>query len=136
MKTVWNNARERADLDHRFQPQTLRKMMAKELRRAGVPKWDVSAMLGHSAGGSDVTEDHYAQFEPEYLHRVVDVIDAWAAGVDRGATRPITQPSTRVCVPDAYQTAGPWSRDLAICMVEPMGLEPTTSTVQTSRSPN
>jgi integrase len=135
IKTAWNDARDRAGLDARFQPQILRKMMAKVLRRAGVPRWDVKGMMGHS-GGFDVTEDHYAQYEPEFLHRVVDAIDAWAAGVDRAATRSITLPKTTACVPVAYQSPSAWPRDLPDSLVEPMGFEPTTSTVQASRSPN
>jgi integrase len=136
IKKVWNETRARAGLDARFQPKVLRKMMAKELRRAGVPKWDVSAMLGHHTEGSRITEDHYAQYEPAYLSRVVDAIDAWIAGVDRGATRSITLPKTIACVPGAYHSPSAGLRDSSICMVEPMGFEPTTSTVQTSRSPN
>jgi integrase len=133
LKRVWNETRDRAGLDHRFQPKVLRKMMAKVLRRAGVPKWDVKGMMGHS-GGADVTEDHYAQFEPEFLHRVVDTIDAWAAGVDQVAARPITLAKTIACVSVAYQSPSSQSRRLPDLLVEPMGFEPTTSTVQTSRS--
>ena len=49
----------------------LRHAVASELRRLGVPEWDVKGLLGHT--GSGVT-DGYAKFDGE---RVRDVLDAW-----------------------------------------------------------
>src|SRR5919106_261545 len=136
LKTAWNETRENAEIyDPRFQPQVLRKMMAKVLRRAGVPRWDVKGMMGHS-GGADVTEDHYAQYEPEYLSRPVKAIDAWLSRVDGAANTPITRPKGPPCVPVASQSPRARIRKVPGLVVEPMGFEPTTSTVQTSRSPH
>lgn len=55
----------------------LRHTVASELRRLGVPEWDVKGVLGHT--GSGVT-DGYAKFDGE---RVRDVLDAWMIDLSR-----------------------------------------------------
>lgn len=53
--------------------------MATELRRRGVPKWEVSGMLGHrdiDDRGSPTT-DAYAVFDPHYLGSARAAIDAY-----------------------------------------------------------
>jgi hypothetical protein len=78
--------------------------------------------------------DHYAQYEPQYLSRVVDVIDAFFVDVGRAAIRPIVPifgPVRSKPVPDQSPKGGQPLENL----VEPMGFEPTTSTVQRQRLP-
>jgi integrase len=54
LKTTWRKIRTRAKLPAWFAPKVLRHTVASELRRRGVPKWDVSGLLGHV--GSDGAE--------------------------------------------------------------------------------
>jgi hypothetical protein len=71
--------------------------------------------------------------EQEYLSRPVKAIDAWLSRVDGAANTPITRPP---CVPVASQSPSARITKVKRMLVEPMGFEPTTSTLQTSRSPN
>ena len=71
IKTTWRRIRADAALPAWFAPRVLRHTVASELRRLGVPEWDVKGLLGHT--GSGVT-DGYAKFDGE---RVRDVLDIW-----------------------------------------------------------
>ena len=71
IKITWRKLRAQACLPAWFAPRVLRHTVASELRRLGVPEWDVKGVLGHT--GSGVT-DGYAKFDGE---RVRDVLDAW-----------------------------------------------------------
>jgi integrase len=53
-------------------PKTIQHTMATELRRRGVPRWEVDGMLGHSTAG---TTDIYAKFAPDYLGKAAAAID-------------------------------------------------------------
>ena len=56
-------------------PYTIRYTMAAELRRRGVPPWEVEGMLGHRMAKS--TTERYAVFDPEYLGKARAAIDAY-----------------------------------------------------------
>ena len=56
----------RAGLSPDVSPYTLRHTMATELRKRGVPAWEVAGLLGHKAGSYRTTEI-YAKFGPDYL---------------------------------------------------------------------
>lgn len=64
IKTTWRRLRKAAGLPLEVVPYTIRHTMATELRRRGVPQWDVSGMLGHGTAG---TTERYAKFSPDYL---------------------------------------------------------------------
>lgn len=83
VKSVWRRLRAdaerllwKADPDHPgladVVPKTIQHTMATELRRRGIPKWEVDGMLGHSTGG---TTDIYAKFAPDYLGKAAAAID-------------------------------------------------------------
>jgi integrase len=138
LKRLWNETRDRARCEPRFTPKTIRKFMSRQLRRRAVPAWDVSGVMGHGSG-HPITETYYAQYDPMYLSRVVAAIDDFWVEVGRAATRP-TLPDLRhrrssvVPMPKPSDRHG--LREPGVSLVEPMGVEPTTSTVQTSRSSN
>jgi site-specific recombinase XerC len=124
IKTAWRRLRADAGLDERVTPYSIRHTMAREMRRRKVPLEQRQAFLGHLPRGTARTTAIYAPDEPEHLSDAVAAIDAVMADVGRVAARPITLlRASSVLVPIQK-------------LVEPMGFEPTTSTVQTSRSPN
>lgn len=89
IKTTWRKLRRAAGLPVWFAPKVLRHTVASELRRRGVPGWDVSGLMGHTRGESAATTEDYAKFDGE---RVGAAIDAWMADLSvdvprlRGAT--------------------------------------------------
>lgn len=79
VKTAWRRTRERAGLGKDVTPYSIRHTMARELRAASVPAWEVAAQLGHQMPGMTTTEI-YAPYDPSYLARAVEAIDeVWTA---------------------------------------------------------
>lgn len=78
VKTAFRKARDRAGLDGRISAYTIRHTMATELRRAGVPQWEVQGWLGHKTGSST---DVYAKFAPDYLAAGAREIDRYMSQV-------------------------------------------------------
>ncbi len=76
-KVAWRRARRDAGLDEKVNPYSLRHTMARWMRSQGVPAWEVSAQLGHKQPGMSTTEI-YAPFDPTYLERAAEAIDAFA----------------------------------------------------------
>ena len=66
--------RDRAGLDSKVIPYTIRHTMATELRKRGVREWDLAGFLGHSSGS--VTE-RYAKFAPDYMSNARIAIDEY-----------------------------------------------------------
>ena len=66
--------RDRAGLDNKVIPYTIRHTMATELRKRGVQEWDLAGFLGHSSGS--VTE-RYAKFAPDYMGNARIAIDEY-----------------------------------------------------------
>jgi len=95
VKKTFARAVKEACLPADVTPYSLRHTMAAELRRRGVPAWEVEGLLGHRRPG--VTEV-YAEFSPEYLSEGRAAIDAYFD--DLGMELPV--PSAG-CVPVAFQ---------------------------------
>jgi len=57
-----------------FSPYSIRHTMAKELRKRGVPPWELQGMLGHKAGEFRTTEV-YAKHDPSYMGKARQAID-------------------------------------------------------------
>jgi integrase len=83
IKTTWRRVRvdaeallKEADAQHGglgdVVPYTIRHTMATELRRRGVPQWEIAGMLGHHTGG---TSEVYAKYAPDYLGKAAAAID-------------------------------------------------------------
>ena len=75
VKKLWAKVRVAARLPAWFQPKVLRHTVATELRRRGVPGWEVSGQIGHKAAG---TSEIYAKFDPAYLGKARQALDQWA----------------------------------------------------------
>ena len=129
IKSAFYRARERAGLTRDVTPYTLRHTVASEMRRRGVPVWEVAGFLGHSSGYR--TTERYAKFGPDHLSQAVRAIDDLFANI-WNAMRTLPGAlfgdfaelhASRVLVmkpriPQAFEN-----------MVEPDGIEPTTSTM-------
>jgi integrase len=66
LSRVWRETVERAGLGPGADRMTLRRTMARELRRRGVQPWDLGGLMGHKAKDHDTTEI-YAAYDPKYL---------------------------------------------------------------------
>ena len=95
IKKTFAKAVKAAGLPTDVTPYSLRHTMAAELRRRGVPAWEVEGLLGHRRPG--VTET-YAEFSPDYLSQGRAAIDAY---FDDLALELPTHPAD--CVPVACQ---------------------------------
>jgi integrase len=67
-------------------PYSIRHTMAKELRRRGVPPWEVQGMLGHKHAGLRTTEI-YAKYDPSYLSAARVAIDAVMTDIEAKMTK-------------------------------------------------
>lgn len=77
VRTTWRQVREEAGLPAWFAPKILRHTVGTELRRRGVPGWDLSGQLGHKKGESSPTTENYAKFDPTYLATAKLAFDNW-----------------------------------------------------------
>lgn len=91
--------RDRAGLDDRVSPYSLRHTMAREMRRRKVPGDQISLFLGHLPQGAAATTSIYAPYEPDYLAEAAAAIDDAMQEVGRHLT--------------ATRLARPGSEDLA-----------------------
>lgn len=83
IKTTWRKLRTRAGLPTWFAPKVLRHTVASELRKRGVPGWEVSGLVGHTRGEAAATTGGYAKYDPDYLGRAREALDAWMADLAR-----------------------------------------------------
>lgn len=94
----FERVRDRAGLPADVTPRSLRRTMARELRRRGVSKWDIGGAMGHKSkrGGGSTTEV-YAEFEPDWQGPLAQAIDAYVAELSALLTRPMV-PLRSSCV--------------------------------------
>nr|WP_294979199.1 tyrosine-type recombinase/integrase [uncultured Pseudomonas sp.] len=140
IKTTWRKVRQAALLPDWFSPRVLRHTVGTELRRRGVPGWDISGQLGHVRGESAPTTENYAKFDPEFLAQAKTAFDAWmrelAAMVPRmGDASAMTK---RAAGSPETRTAGPLEAPplLALKVVGGTGFEPVTPTMSRYRNSN
>jgi integrase len=62
---------------------TIRHTVAAEMRKRGVPVWEVAGFLGHSSGYK--TTERYAKFGPDHLGEAVRAIDSYFADLGLAA---------------------------------------------------
>jgi len=65
----------RAELPRDVVPMTMRRTMARELRRRGVGSWDVAGLMGHRL--DERTTEIYAEYDAGYQKQAVEAIDAF-----------------------------------------------------------
>ncbi len=121
---------EAAYLPSDISPYSLRHTMATELRRRGVPPWEVEGLLGHRRPG--VTEK-YAHFAPDYLSEGRAAIDAYFAELSISYTVPDLDNVSVACQsPETKKSAeADYSTFTGVRMVGVTGIEPVTPTMST-----
>ncbi len=130
IRTAFRNARDRAGLSKDVSPYTLRHTLVSEMRKRGVPVWEAAGFLGHSSGYK--TTERYAKFGPDHLSQATRAIDAYFADLlaaQAAITGQTSTPLRASCVRANKERAHPMSAKPLSYMVEPDGIEPTTSTM-------
>ena len=130
IRSAFRQARDRAGLSKDVSPYTLRHTVATEMRKRGVPVWEVAGFLGHSSGYK--TTERYAKFGPDHLSQAVQAIDSYFADLFAAQDALSGHLSTELrvsCVRASKERAQPKLAKPLSYMVEPDGLEPTTSTM-------
>ncbi len=122
-----------AALNPEITPYSLRHTMASELRRRGVPMWEVEGLLAHKVGRETET---YAQFDPDYLSKGSQAIDAYFGALELDLCRFVDPRAD--CVPHAWhielcpRTEAPENSIYSSeWMVGVTGIEPVTPTMST-----
>ncbi len=122
-KAAWSaigEARAAGDALMEISPYTIRHTMATELRRRGVPVWEVAGFLGHTSGYK--TTERYAKFGPDHLAGAVRAIDDYFTDLSATSASLASGPD-KANVRLSCVLAGPRK------VVEPRGIEPLTSTM-------
>ena len=88
VKKGFNAIRDAAGLGSNVSPYAIRHTMAIELRKRGVPPWEVQGILGHKSGGYRTTEI-YAKYAPDYLGKAAQSIDEYMEEVSKRTSRPL-----------------------------------------------
>ena len=88
VRTAWRNTRRRAVLLNRVNPYSLRHAMGRELRRRGVPRDQISILLGHLRTSANDMDLIYSPDEPDYCREAVNVIDEICADLAEKIGRP------------------------------------------------
>jgi integrase len=130
LKTTWRKIRTKAKLPAWFAPKVLRHTVASELRRRGVPKWDVAGLLGHEEHSASATTGDYAKFDGEKVRKA---LDAWMGDLAKEvpALVGVTSGSVRRTKKNG---ATPESRAVpSLQVVGGTGFEPVTPTMSRSR---
>jgi len=85
-KKAFVATRERAELPELFIGKSIRHVVATELRRQRVDRWEVSGLLGHSTG---TTTDDYAIYDPKYLSQAIEAIEVFMLKIQKYCSRQI-----------------------------------------------
>jgi len=88
VRNGFNAVRNRVGLSKEVSPYAIRHTMAIELRKRGVPPWEVQGILGHKSGGYRTTEI-YAKFDPDYLSKSAAAIDDYMKDVMSRVKHPL-----------------------------------------------
>ena len=74
VRRSFNVIRDRAGLGADISPYAIRHTMAIEIRKRGVPAWELAGILGHKSSTFRTTEN-YAKYDPDHLGLAVRAID-------------------------------------------------------------
>ena len=119
----------RAKLPAWFAPKVLRHTVASELRKRGVPGWEVSGLVGHKRGEAAATTGGYAKFDPAYMDKARKALDAWVADLARDVPQ-LRGVSPGSAVPKKKNGAAPKGYAVQpLKVVGGTGFEPVTPTM-------
>ena len=116
-----HDGRGRAAAIREITAYTIRHTVAAEMRKRGVPVWEVAGFLGHSSGYK--TTERYAKFGPDHLAWAVRAIDDYCAELG------LAPGMRRVACELRVSASEPRTPNSLIRLVEPTGIEPVTSTM-------
>jgi integrase len=125
IKSTFDHLTRRAGLSG-VSAYTVRHTMAAEMRRRGVPVWEVAGFLGHSSGYK--TTEVYARYGADHLSEAVRAIEKYFTELR----------ALGVALPPALRVSGVLENKKGsailqpkplISLVEPTGIEPVTSTM-------
>ena len=91
IRQAWRKTRIRAGLPDDFIQKAIRHTVATEIRRCGVPQWELSGFLGHRTG---TTTDDYASYDPNYLSGCIEAIEGFLVQIQRH-TKKVIIPSKK-----------------------------------------
>lgn len=134
MKSVrmgFERVRDRAGLGSEYTTYSIRRMMARELKRRGVPPQDIQGMLGHIDPDMEITEGYTGGFDPDFRGPAAQAIDAVFAELAPLLNRPLP---TFDAPAAPLQLPTPPVRKVAGGMVGAVGIEPTTACLSSKRS--
>jgi integrase len=86
--TAFERARDRAGLSKDVIPYTIRHTVAAEMRKRGVPVWEVAGWLGHTSGYK--TTERYAKFGPDHLGGAIRALDSYFADLKSCGWTPVS----------------------------------------------
>jgi integrase len=134
IRTTWRKLVVKAGLPTAYAPRVLRHTVGTELRRRGVPGWDVSGQLGHVKGESAPTTENYAKFDPDYLAKAKSAFETWMLEL---AERVPRMRDATAMTPAVEPLAGEGTETLAVAgfpVVGGTGFEPVTPTMSRYRN--
>ena len=125
IKSTFDHLTQRAGLAD-VSAYTIRHTMAAEMRKRGVPVWEVAGFLGHTSGYK--TTERYAKFGADHLSEAAQAIESYFNELRTlGVALP---PALRVSsVLEKQKGLGDFVPKPLISLVEPTGIEPVTSTM-------
>ncbi len=123
VKTAFNRARMNAGLED-VQFHDLRHTFASRLVQQGLPLYEVMHMTGHK---SLAMVQRYSHLAPEYQERAIIALNRYGHNLDTLGSDETQSEIPKEQNPLDFQ---------GVLMVEPRGIEPLTSSLRTTRSPN
>ena len=124
-KSTFDHLKRRAGLAD-VSAYTIRHTVAVEMRKRGVPVWEVAGFLGHTSGYK--TTERYAKFGADHLGEAVRAIESYFD--DLRALGVALPPRLRVNgVLENHKGSAILSAKPLFSLVEPTGIEPVTSTM-------
>jgi len=132
IKSTFDHLTERAGLTD-VSAYTIRHTMAAEMRRRGVPVWEVAGFLGHTSGYK--TTERYAKFGADHLSEAVRAIEGYFSDLRALGVALPSAPLRVSSVLEKPKGSGILMPKPLISLVEPTGIEPVTSTMPFHSAP-
>jgi len=126
IKSTFNHLTKRAGLSG-VSAYTIRHTMAAEMRKRGVPVWEVAGFLGHTSGYK--TTERYAKFGADHLSQAARAIEGYFDDLRAlGVALPPAALRVSSVLENKKGSGNLVPKPLSL-LVEPTGIEPVTSTM-------